>query len=121
MDRTETLTGGVAAPVPKTLSAAFAVALIVCLLLGLVAGSAVTARRLSRQLPVAEAQVSAAAGPDDREPGPARRRLVEVGDTLYGIAIEEGVPMGSLCDANPQITDPDIIFAGTYIQVPAGR
>lgn len=29
--------------------------------------------------------------------------------------------MGSLCDANPQITDPDIIFAGTYIQVPADR
>lgn len=49
----------------------------------------------------------------------AHYRLVEVGDTLYGIALEEGVPMSEILAANPQIEDADVIFAGTKIQVPA--
>lgn len=44
---------------------------------------------------------------------------VRKGDTLSGIAHAAGVPLQQLIDANPQIKNPDLIFPGQQINVPA--
>lgn len=44
--------------------------------------------------------------------------IVQRGDTLSQIAAEAGVPLRTLLDANPQITDPDRIFPGDRIHLP---
>jgi LysM repeat protein len=43
---------------------------------------------------------------------------VEPGDTLSGIAGQFGVRLGALEAANPQITNPDLIFPGQVIRIP---
>lgn len=46
--------------------------------------------------------------------------VVEHGDTLSKIAREAGVPLSALLAANPQIANPDRIYVGDRIHVPAG-
>lgn len=43
---------------------------------------------------------------------------VQPGDTLSGIAASHGVSLSALETANPQITDPDLIFAGQTVNLP---
>ncbi|MGV3621889.1 MAG: phage tail tip lysozyme [Archangium sp.] len=42
------------------------------------------------------------------------------GDTLWAIARANGVPLQQLIEANPQIQNPDLIFPGQRINIPAG-
>ena len=44
--------------------------------------------------------------------------VVKPGDTLSGIAGQFGVTLGALEAANPQITNPDLIFPGQVIRIP---
>lgn len=44
--------------------------------------------------------------------------IVQLGDTLFGIAQQFGIDLDELIAANPQITDPDIIFTGQFIVIP---
>jgi LysM repeat protein len=46
---------------------------------------------------------------------------VRYGETLSGIARHYGVPMQSILAANPQIFNPNLIFAGTRIFIPQGQ
>ena len=45
--------------------------------------------------------------------------VVRPGDTLFAIARRFGVTLEQLLAANPQITDPDRIFPGERINIPA--
>ncbi len=42
------------------------------------------------------------------------------GDTLWAIARANGVPLQALIEANPQIQNPDLIFPGQRVTIPAG-
>jgi spore coat assembly protein SafA len=44
---------------------------------------------------------------------------VQSGDTLFSIAVRFNVPLNSLIAANPQIANPNLIFPGQQICVPA--
>ncbi len=44
--------------------------------------------------------------------------IVQPGDTLFSIAQRFGVNLDELIAANPQITDPNIIFTGQFIIIP---
>jgi peptidoglycan endopeptidase LytF len=46
---------------------------------------------------------------------------VDVGDTLYSIAQTCGTTVEAMLDANPSITDPALIYAGTELNVPGGE
>lgn len=51
----------------------------------------------------------------------ARRSLdytVEAGDTLSQIAVDYGVSIEEILDANPEITDPNLIITGQTIRIP---
>jgi len=56
---------------------------------------------------------------------PTNQRLntytVIAGDTLYGISTKVGVSLQDLLNANPQITNPDIINVGDKINIPDYR
>lgn len=45
---------------------------------------------------------------------------VQRGDTLSHIARDHGVPLSDLIAANPQIADPDKIYPGDQVTIPAG-
>ncbi|HVJ02065.1 MAG TPA: phage tail tip lysozyme [Sphingomonas sp.] len=45
---------------------------------------------------------------------------VKRGDTLSQIAAENGVALSALLAANPQITNPNLIFAGQEVRIPTG-
>lgn len=45
---------------------------------------------------------------------------VQAGDTLSSIAGRFGVPLQAVLDGNPEITNPDLIFAGQSITIPGG-
>lgn len=45
---------------------------------------------------------------------------VQRGDTLSEIAAENGVSLGALLAANPQVRNPDVIYPGQQLQVPGG-
>ncbi|MEP7042990.1 MAG: LysM peptidoglycan-binding domain-containing protein [Dokdonella sp.] len=45
---------------------------------------------------------------------------VRSGDTLSGIAAQHGVSLSSLLAANPQISNPDLIYPGQNVHIPAG-
>ena len=45
---------------------------------------------------------------------------VKAGDTLTSIASSCGTTVGALQTANPSISDPNLIFAGQVITLPAG-
>lgn len=44
--------------------------------------------------------------------------IVQPGETLAGIAAKFNVPVAALLQANPQITDPNLIFPGQIIAIP---
>lgn len=46
---------------------------------------------------------------------------IQPGDTLFGIANFCGVTLSDLEQANPQITNPNLIFAGNLINIPTGN
>jgi tyrosinase len=46
--------------------------------------------------------------------------VVKKGDTLSGIAEKFGVTLAALEAANPQITNPDLIFPGQVVVIPSG-
>jgi spore coat assembly protein SafA len=48
-----------------------------------------------------------------------RPYTVQSGDTLFEIARRNGLPLSVLIAANPQICDPDLIFPGQTIYIPA--
>ncbi|MBO8157057.1 MAG: LysM peptidoglycan-binding domain-containing protein [Bacillaceae bacterium] len=45
--------------------------------------------------------------------------FVKPGDTLYGIATRYGSNIQRVLSLNPQITDPNLIYSNTAIQIPA--
>jgi spore coat assembly protein SafA len=47
--------------------------------------------------------------------------VVQSGDTLSGIAERFGVSLSDLEEANPQITDPNVIFPGQVINIPSSE
>jgi LysM repeat protein len=55
-------------------------------------------------------------GRDDADTVTVRR-----GDTLSSIAERHGLSLQALIDANPQLRDPDLIFVGQRIQLPAAE
>ena len=46
--------------------------------------------------------------------------LVHPGDTLSGIAASHGTSLAAVEAANPKLTNPDLIYAGQSIKLPAG-
>lgn len=44
--------------------------------------------------------------------------VVQPGDTLFRIGRRFGVTVGAILAANPQITDPNVIFVGQIINIP---
>lgn len=52
------------------------------------------------------------------EPTPAKTYKVKKGDTLSKIAKTHGVSLRKLINANPQITNPDLIHPGDIITIP---
>jgi murein DD-endopeptidase MepM/ murein hydrolase activator NlpD len=46
--------------------------------------------------------------------------LVQPGDTLSGIAASHGVSVASVEAANPQLSDPSLIYVGERIEIPRG-
>ena len=49
----------------------------------------------------------------------ARTHTVQFGDMLSALAVQFGIPLQQLIQANPQILNPDLIYPGDQIQVPA--
>ena len=50
--------------------------------------------------------------------GGARNYTVQGGDTMSGIAARNGISLSALVGANPQVHNPNLIFAGQQLQVP---
>lgn len=46
--------------------------------------------------------------------------LVQPGDTLSGIAASHGASLAAVETANPQISDPSVIYAGQTVKIPEG-
>jgi hypothetical protein len=46
--------------------------------------------------------------------------LVQPGDTLSGIAASHGASLAAVDAANPQVSDPNLIYAGQRIEIPGG-
>ena len=46
--------------------------------------------------------------------------LIQPGDTLSGIAASHGVSLAAVETANPQVANPDLIFAGQTVKIPGG-
>ena len=53
-------------------------------------------------------------------PAPSDAVTVRSGDTLSGIAARNGVSLGELLSANPQIRNPDLIYPGQAVHLPGG-
>lgn len=53
-------------------------------------------------------------------PAPSGAVTVRSGDTLSGIAARNGVALGDLLAANPQIRNPDLIYPGQTVHLPNG-
>ncbi|WP_379130888.1 LysM peptidoglycan-binding domain-containing protein [Paenibacillus sp. sgz500958] len=48
-----------------------------------------------------------------------RIHIVKQGDTLYAIAQKHGVPLQKIIEANPQISNPDVLVIGDKVKIPA--
>jgi LysM repeat protein len=59
-----------------------------------------------------------ASTPPEPQPLPGLKYTVVSGDTLSGIAEAYGVKLARLLDANPEITNPHLIFPGQTIRIP---
>ena len=46
--------------------------------------------------------------------------LVQPGDTLSGIAASHGASLAAVEAANPQFSDPDVIYVGQTVHIPEG-
>jgi hypothetical protein len=46
--------------------------------------------------------------------------LIQPGDTLSGIAASHGVSLAAVESANPQVSDPGVIYAGQTVKIPEG-
>jgi hypothetical protein len=46
--------------------------------------------------------------------------LVKAGDTLSGVAASHGASLAAVEAANPQIANPDLIYAGQTVKIPEG-
>jgi hypothetical protein len=46
--------------------------------------------------------------------------LVQPGDTLSGVAASHGVSLAAVEAANPQLANPNLIYAGQTVQIPEG-
>ena len=57
----------------------------------------------------------------NEDPKPPKKTKVKSGDTLSGIARDNGVTLNSILRANPQIKDPNKIRVGQNVNVPVGR
>lgn len=57
--------------------------------------------------------------PTAAPPPTQRTYLIQRGDTLYTIARRFGVTLAQLIAANPQITNPNVLFIGQVINIPA--
>jgi spore coat assembly protein SafA len=53
------------------------------------------------------------------KPGAAKKVVVKPGDTLSEIARKNGVPLQQLIAANPQFKNPNLIYPGNVVNVPA--
>ena len=53
-------------------------------------------------------------------PADSAAHRVVYGDTMWAIAASNGVPLQALIQANPQILNPDLIYPGDQITIPAG-
>lgn len=58
--------------------------------------------------------------PQTLSTGDTSRYTVQRGDTLSQIAASHGVSLNALIAANPQIRNPNLIFAGQAVTIPAG-
>jgi LysM repeat protein len=68
----------------------------------------------------ARADAVLAAAADRPQAPPATPYEVQTGDTLSGIAKRAGVTLPEVLKLNPEITNPDRIFVGQVIRLPAG-
>lgn len=59
-------------------------------------------------------------GGDGPAPSPGGSVTVRGGDTLSGIAARNGVSLGDLLSANPQIRNPNLIYPGQTVHLPGG-
>lgn len=50
-----------------------------------------------------------------------KTQTVKPGDTLYGIAKQNGVSLNSLIKANPQIKNPNLIYPGQQVNLPSTK
>ncbi len=46
--------------------------------------------------------------------------MVKEGDTLYALSQKYGVPLQKVIDANPQISNPDVLTPGDKVKIPTG-
>lgn len=46
--------------------------------------------------------------------------IVKQGDTLYAISQKHGVSLQTIIEANPQISNPDVLVIGDKVKIPAG-
>lgn len=81
-------------------------------------GPEALAAETARQTGQPQAQTLGAGGAQVQPP--AQQVTVKSGDTLSGIAQRLGVPLQSVIQANPQISNPDLIFPGQQVNVPGG-
>ena len=67
----------------------------------------------SRQIaPMSAAELSST-------PSSSTTYTIQRGDTLSGIAARYGTTVSALMNANPQITDPNVIYAGQTLNIPS--
>jgi len=57
-------------------------------------------------------------GTPSPQPPPGDEYTIKSGDTLSRIAKEYGLTLGQLLDANPEITNPNLIISGQKIRIP---
>lgn len=72
------------------------------------------------QLDTAARTVSSATPTDDTVARVGSTHTVQRGDTLSHIARDNGVSLRQLIEANPQIRNPDRIYPGQQVNIPAG-
>jgi len=65
--------------------------------------------------------VSSASASTVSESESSNTYTVQHGDTLQGIAAAHGLSLAALQEANPQIHNPDVVYPGDHVNIPAGN